>query len=98
MVDLYVCSSTEINREEFTVGMALCVCAIMQHWGTNGHCTHSRGDFVNVKNRENYLSYSVFDEHGHRKNALVEAREDDVAMIEIPDDESLGNSSNCGDS
>lgn len=40
----------------------------------------------------------MFDEHARRKNALIEAQEGDVAMIEIPDDESLGNSFSCGDS
>jgi len=40
----------------------------------------------------------VFDEHGHRKNALVKAQGDDVAMTEMPDDESLDDSFSCGDS
>ena len=71
---------------------------IVQHWGTNEHRMHSRGDFVKVRNWENSLGNSMFDEHGHRKNALVKAQEDDVSMIEIPDSESLGNSFSCGDS
>ena len=40
----------------------------------------------------------MFDEHGHRKNALVKAQGDDVAMTEMPDDESLDDSFSCGDS
>lgn len=40
----------------------------------------------------------MFNEHGHRKNALVRAQKDDGAMIEIPNDESVGNSFSCGDS
>lgn len=70
----------------------------MQHWGTDEHCTQSDGDFAKVRNWENYLSNNMFDEHGHRRNALVKAQEADVAMIKMPDDESLGNSFSCGGS
>lgn len=60
-------------------------------------CCLLRGVFVKVRSWENDLSSSVFDGHHHRKNTLFKAREDDVAIIEIPN-ESLGNSFSCVDS
>lgn len=31
------------SPEGNSLDMALCVCAIVQHWGTNGHCTPFHG-------------------------------------------------------
>lgn len=92
-----VCSPIEISREELTIGIELCVSS---HNIRLLMCTAHRllgGVFVKVRNWENDLSSSVFDGHHHRKNTLFKAREDDVAIIEIPD-ESLGNSFSCVDS
>lgn len=57
----------------------------------------STGSLCQSEELGNDLSSSVFDGHHHRKNTLFKTREDDVAIIEIPN-ESLGNSFSCVDS